>query len=219
MLKNYLKIALRNLARSKAHSFINISGLSFGVACCLLLALYVQDEFGYDRHHQRINDLYRLDTQFEGIVGFDKLASVSPPIPMALQQDLPEVEVAARLVPNFSECLIQYEGNKFFESKTYVADSTIFDVLTYDFLEGNPQKALTDANTVVISESTARKLFGDESALNKGILISQGGDPVNYKITGVFKEQKSFLECHFFMSIMSDGIGYYVRNDPQASTE
>jgi putative ABC transport system permease protein len=160
-----------------------------------------------------------LDTQFEGIVGFDKLASVSPPIPMALQQDLPEVEVAARLVPNFSECLIQYEGNKFFESKTYVADSTIFDVLTYDFLEGNPQKALTDANTVVISESTARKLFGDESALNKGILISQGGDPVNYKITGVFKEQKSFLECHFFMSIMSDGIGYYVRNDPQASTE
>jgi putative ABC transport system permease protein len=92
-------------------------------------------------------------------------------------------------------------------------------VLTYEFLEGNPQKSLTDANTVVISESTARKLFGQESALNKGILISQGGNPVNYKITGVFKEQKSFLDCHFFMSIMSDGIGYYVRNDPQASTE
>ena len=74
MFRNYLKIALRSLVRTKGYSFINISGLSLGVACCLLLSLYVQDEFKYDQHHERLSDLYRIDTQFEGVVGFDKLA-------------------------------------------------------------------------------------------------------------------------------------------------
>src|SRR5258708_26540205 len=83
MLQSYLKIAFRNLFRSKVYSLINISGLSLGIACCLLLALYVQDELSYDQHHQRLEDLYRIDTQFESdIVGFDKLASISPPIAM-----------------------------------------------------------------------------------------------------------------------------------------
>jgi putative ABC transport system permease protein len=152
----------------------------------MLLALYVQDEFGYDRHHERLGDLYRLDTQFESdIGGFDKLASVSPPITMTLKDELPEIEAAARVVPTFGTAnLIQYEGNKFFESNAYVADSTLFDVLTYEFIEGNPKKALADANTVVISESIARKIFGSESALDKNILISQGGEAVNYKVTG-----------------------------------
>ena len=81
------------------------------------------------------------------------------------------------LDPSASENLIQYEDNKFYESDAYVADSTLFDVLTYEFKEGNPKKALTDANTVVISESLATKLFGNESALNKSILITQGGAP------------------------------------------
>ena len=66
MLKNYFKIAFRNLIRTKIYSFINIFGLSLGIACCLLLSLYVQDEFSYDRHHQQLSDLYRLGTQFEG---------------------------------------------------------------------------------------------------------------------------------------------------------
>src|SRR5688572_27132035 len=132
MLQNYLKIALRSLMRTKIYSFINIAGLSLGVTCCLLLALYVKDEISYDRHHERLNDLYRLGTQFDGTaIGFDKLASVSPPITMTLKDELPEIEAAARLVPTFSsENLIQYEDNKFYESKVYVADSTIFDVLT-----------------------------------------------------------------------------------------
>lgn len=220
MLRSYLKIALRSLLHTKVYSLINISGLSLGVACCLLLALYVQDEMGYDQHHDRLSDLYRIDTQFEGVVGFDKLASVSPPIAMTLKEELPEVEDAARLVPPFSsENLIQYEDNKFYESKAYVADSTLFNVLTYEFIEGNPRKALADANTVVISEFLARKLFGDESALNKSILITQGANPVNYKITGVYKQNKSFLDINFFTSIMSEGSGSYIRNNPDAANE
>src|SRR5688572_16059557 len=166
MLHSYLKIALRSLARTKVYSLINVLGLSLGIACCMLLTLYVQDEFGYDRHHERLGDLYRIDTQFEAdVVGFDKLGYVSPPITMALKDELPEIEAAARVVPTFgSSNLIQYEGNKFFESNAYVADSTLFDVLTYEFIEGNPTKALADANTVVLSESLAKKIFGNESA-------------------------------------------------------
>lgn len=221
MLRNYFKIALRSLMRTKVYSLINISGLSLGIACCLLLSLYVYDEFGYDSHHARLDDLYRIDTQFEAnVVGFDKLGSVSPPIPMTLKEELPEIEVATRLVPSFSnQNLIQSEGNKFYEPNALVADSTLFDVFTYEFTEGNPKKALADANTVVISEAMAKKLFGSEPALDKSILISQGGDPVNYKITGVFKKPKSFLDVNFFTSIMSEGSGAYVRNDPEASNE
>jgi putative ABC transport system permease protein len=220
MFRNYLKIAFRSLLRTKVYSLINILGLSLGVACCLLLTLYVQDELEYDRHHERLADLYRVGTQFDGTVGFDKLGSVSPPVTMTLKDELPEVEAAARIVPTFSnEHLIQYEDNKFYESKGFVADSTLFQVITYEFTEGNPAKALADANTVVISEILSRKLFGSEPALNKSILISQGGNPVNYKITGVFKQEKSFLEANFFTSIMSEGSGAYVRNDPEAANE
>ncbi|MDQ2655959.1 MAG: ABC transporter permease, partial [Bacteroidota bacterium] len=221
MLQNYLKIALRSLLRTKMYSLINIAGLSLGVTCCLLLALYVKDEFSYDRHHERLTDIYRLGTEFTtNVIGLDKLGSVSPPITMTLKDELPEIEVAARLVPTFSnENLIQYEDNKFYESKAFVADSTIFDVLTYEFIEGSPHKALADANTVVISALIAGKLFGKEPALNKNILISQGGGPVNYKITGVFKAQKSFLDVNLFTSIMSEGSGDYVRNNPNAASE
>ena len=221
MLRNYITVAFRNLIRTKAYSFINIFGLSLGVACCLLLSLYVHDEFSYDRHHQRLNDLYRIDTQFEGdLVGFDKLGSVSPPITMTLKDELPEIEAAARIVGSFSnENLIQYEDKKFFESNAYTADSTLFDVLTYEFKEGNPKKALADANTVVISEPLAVKLFGKEPALNKSILISQGGAPVNFKITGVYKENNSFLKATFITSIMSEGVGQYIRENENAANE
>ncbi len=222
MFRNYLKIAFRNLMRSKAYSLINICGLSLGVACCLLLALYVEDEFQYDRHHDRLSDLYRIDTQFEAnVVGFDKLGSVSPPIPMTLKDELPEIEAAARIVPTFGSAnLIQYEDKKFYESNAFVADSTLFDVLTFDFIEGTPKKALADANTVVIAESIARKLFGKEPALDKSILITQGGTPVNYKITGVYKPKKTFLDANFFTSVMSEGgSGEYIRKNENAANE
>jgi putative ABC transport system permease protein len=139
---------------------------------------------------------------------------------MTLKDELPEIEAAARVVASFSgENLIQYEDNKFYESNAYVADSTLFDVLTYEFKEGNPKKALTDANTVVISESLAAKLFRNESALNKSILISQGDAPVNYKITGVYKHHNSFLNANFITSMMSEGVGEYIRKNPEASNE
>jgi putative ABC transport system permease protein len=219
MIRNYVKIALRNILRNKVYSLINILGLSSGVACCLLLSLYVREELSYDRHHTRLSDLYRIDSDLNE---YGKLASVSPPIAMTLREEIAEVESAVRIVPppGVVQSLIKRGDDVFYESDGYLADSTLFDVFTYEFKEGSEKDALTQPNTVVISDKLARKLFGDESALDKYIIIDQGGMEANYRITGVFIDNKnSFLRASFFTSMMSQGWGEYLRTDPSASNE
>lgn len=221
MLANYIKIALRNLARNKVYSAINIFGLALGVACCLLLSLYIQDEMSYDKHHQRREDIYRMITTFQSdISGIQKSGTVSPPIAMAVKTEVPEVEGAVRVLHSFAQSLIRYRENLFYEEDAYLADSTLFDVLTYHLIEGNPKRALVDANTVVLSEKLKEKLFGSEPALDKFISISQGGRPVEYKVTGVFSEKnKSIIKANFFTSMTSSGLGEYVTKDKETSNQ
>jgi len=216
MLKNYITIALRNISRNKAYSAINIFGLSLGVACCLLLAFYIQDEFSVDKHLADSDNVYRIVTHFDSDVGIDESGTASPPIAMTAKDEIPEVVSAARLVspPGGGECLIRYEDNVFYEANGFIADSTLFDVLTYTLTEGNPKKALVDANSVVISQTLATKLFGRSEALNKIISISQGGPAADFKITGVFKDNnKSHVMPHFFTSMTSTGWAEYMRSE------
>lgn len=216
MFANYLKVALRNILRSKVYSAINVFGLSLGVACCLMLALYIQDELSYDRHHARLDDLYRLTTKFLSSRGLDASAAVSPPITMTIRDEVPEVEAAARIVaiPGVAQSLIRYGDNVFYETDGLIADSTIFDVFTYEFVEGTPHKALTDPNTVVITDKLAHKLFGNDAALDKIVNINQGGTGVNYKITGVIKDNlKTHLHVNFLTSMMSEGMGAWLRSE------
>src|SRR5690242_9719832 len=139
MLANYLKLALRNLMRNKVHSFINIFGLALGIACCLLLSLYIWDEMSYDKHHHRAGDLYRIITHFQSGSAEDKVGSTSPPIAMTIKDEVPEVEAAVRILnpPGVKEyfttgekekaqSLIQYRDNLFYESDGFLADSTLF---------------------------------------------------------------------------------------------
>ncbi|HCW08350.1 MAG TPA: ABC transporter permease [Cytophagales bacterium] len=213
MLSNYLKIALRNLMRNRIYSTINIMGLALGVACCLLLALYVQDEISYDKHHDRPEDIYRIVTHFQTDLGFQKLGTASPPIAMTMKDEIPEVEVAARVInpPTVSHNLIRYGENLFYETDGYLADSTLFDVFSYQLKEGNPKKALVLGNSVVLSERLAQKLFGNEPAMDKVILISQGGKLRDYKVTGVFRQNfNSHIKAKFFISMTSEGWGEYI---------
>lgn len=220
MLKNYFIIALRNLVRNKAYSAINIFGLALGVACCLLLALYIQDEISYDKHHHRVEDLYRIVTNYQTHLVAQKSGSASPPIAMTLKEELPEVEVAVRVIPSFSQSLIRYRDNLFYEPEAYLADSTLFDVFTYDLKEGNPKHALVEANSVVLSEKLATKLFGNEPALDKIISISQGGKLREYKVTGVFKEKyNSHIKANLFTSMTSKGFGEYVMQEQEWAGE
>jgi putative ABC transport system permease protein len=222
MLYNYFKIALRNIAHSKVYSAINILGLALGIACCLLLTLYIQDEASYDQHHARIDDIYRIVTVKTDDTGEVKWGAVSPPIAMTVKDEVPEVEAAVRVLnpPGVAQSLIRYQENLFYESDGWLADSTLFDVLTYDLIEGNSKKALVEANSVVISKKLSEKIFGDEPALNKVISISQGGELSDYKVTGVFVENyKSHIKANFFTSMTSKGWGEYVTKNNETANE
>ena len=214
MLKNYLTIAVRNLARTKAYSFINILGLTLGISCCLLLTLYVQDEVGYDTHHARYEDVYRINTHFDvPRYGLDKISTVSPPIATVSKNEIPEIEVAARLFP-LPMNLIKYEDKMLYEDGGKIADSTIFEVLTYSFIEGSPKSALKDPNTIVITSKLAKKIFGDQPALNKILSITQDSLAINFKVTGVIKDNpKSHFHPTYFISLASEGSAFVMRSE------
>lgn len=220
MLKNYFLIAFRNLQKHKSFSLINILGLSLGLACCLILTLYIQDELSYDSHLKRKEDVYRLVTEFEGAIGFDKLASASPPIALALADEIPEIEAAARLInPPGAQTLIKHGSDVFYVTDGFLADSSIFDVLTFEVLEGDPKTALVEPNSIAITSALARKLFGNESAINKTFVISQGNEPFQVKVTAVYLEnKKSVVSPSFMVNIRSGGWGQYLLS-PNAANE
>ncbi|MCD9019271.1 ABC transporter permease [Parachryseolinea silvisoli] len=218
MLRNFIIVALRNLRRNKVFSLINIVGLSVGVACCLLLVLYVQDELRYDTYHRDGGRVFRI-TSSSNLSDFKPYPRTSPPIAWGIKDEVPEFETVARIVspPNVTLNLVRYEDKMFYEPDGYLADSTIMSVLTFPFIEGNPTKALTHPNSVVISGTMARKLFGNESALGKVLNINQGGPAVDFTVTGVMQPPaNSHLRVNFFASMTSDGWGAYVRQDDVA---
>jgi putative ABC transport system permease protein len=216
MLKNYLKVAVRNLMRNKTYSAINIFGLALGVACCLLLTLYIRDEMSYDKHHGRTEDIYRIVTNFKTDNGFRKSPAVSPPIAMTLKNEIPEVEAAVRVLRSFEESLFRYKDNLFYESEGFLADSTLFNIFNYNLTEGDPKHALVETNSVVLSQILAEKLFGRESALDKIVSIAQGDSPIEYKVTGVFKQTpNTIIKASFFTSMSSQGLGEFVSSEMQ----
>lgn len=219
MLSSYLKMACRNLWRNKIYSTINILGLALGVACCQLLSLYIWEEMSYDKHHHRGGDIYRIVSNFQSELVVNKTGAVSPPIAFTVKDEVPEVEAAVRILSppdakhyfstgekEKTQSLIRYGDNFFYEQDGLLADSTLFDVLTYDLVEGNPKKALVNANSIVLSQRLARKIFGELSPLDETISISIGGRLGEYKVTGVFNEKHhSHINANFFISIGSSG--------------
>ena len=143
MISNYIKIAFRNLVRFKAYSAINITGLAIGMACCILILLYVYDEMSYDHFNKNSDRIYRIVV--DGALGDNSFnaAVTAAPLRSALLQDYPEVEAVTR-IRNFGFPVLRYEDKIFSEEKFYWVDSTFFDVFTVNFLEGNPKAALTN---------------------------------------------------------------------------
>ncbi len=183
MIKNYFKIAWRNLWRNKAFSFINIFGLSIGIATCLVIMLFVQDELSYDRYNKKADQIVRVI--FRASINGEKIneANVMPPVAQTLLADYPEVQQATR-VRSGGLPLVTYDNKTFKENGFVFADSNFFQVFTLPFLKGNAATALTQPNTLVISEATSEKYFGKNDPLGK--VLSFNGSPL--KITGVFKK-------------------------------
>ncbi|MEJ2636778.1 MAG: ABC transporter permease [Calditrichia bacterium] len=200
MFKNYLKIAFRNLIRHKGYSFINITGLAIGIATCLLILLYVTDELSYDRYNEKADQIYRVC--IHGIVGTNEFnqAVTSAPMAKALVNDYPEVIAATRFV-NLGFPVLRYKDRVFSEERFFSADSNIFDVFTIPFLEGDPKTALTQPNTIVITQSMARKYFGDEDPMGK---VLNSDNRRDYQVTGVVKNVPHNSHFHFdFLASLS----------------
>ncbi|GAB3643470.1 ABC transporter permease [Spirosoma arcticum] len=221
MLRNYLKITWRNLAKNKVFSFINIVGLAAGLSCCMLICLYIYDELSYDTQHKDRSQLYQIGTVFIRPDGETKTADTPYPVADALQLEYPEISSVTRLVGLFvdDKTLLRYDAgaNKsrvFYETKGYLADPTFFSFFSYDFIEGDGEQALKNPNALVLSEEIARKLFGNQPALNKVVHVeSNTNGNGNYTVTGVFRPGSvpSHIDGRFFISFAGGGLSQYVK--------
>ena len=182
MFRNYLKVAVRNLKRHKGYSFINIAGLAIGMACSILIAIFVFYELSFDKHHDKAKQVYRVCAQF-GPTTDMRGAFTAPPMAQELLNDCPEIIHAARYSPWPRNYLVSTGEKKFLEKGIKYADASIFDVFTIPFITGNPKTALSDPFTIVITEGIARKYFGEKNPLGKLLRFEDREE--DYLVTGV----------------------------------
>ncbi len=192
MLINYLKIALRNIVKTRIFTTINILGLAIGMAACLLILHYVLYEKSYDRFHENSERIYRLryertDGQGESV----RFASCCPPAAARIRDKYPEVEKIGRIVRY--RAAVSYRDMNFMEERMYFAEPDFLEILKFKFIEGNPLTGIRDPNTAFISQSTAQKYFGNENPIGKTVSLDKKTD---YLITGIFEDipQNSHLK-------------------------
>lgn len=225
MLKSYLKVAWRNLLKSKVFSLINILGLTIGITVCLMIYLFILNEFSFDKFHANKKNIYRV------MRGFDKnkerVPYLSGPYATALLNDFPgEIKSAVRVMPTSG--VITLGTTSFNEKRLYMVDSNFFRFFSFPLLKGNPATALQDPNGIVLTESTARKYFGKEDPMNKIIELNKSR---KLKVTGIAKDVPSnshldfdavvpisiFLHEDFFNVWINNNHFVYVQLDEHAS--
>src|SRR3989339_1484206 len=184
MILNYLKIALRNIARHKSFSFINIIGLALGIASALLIFMWVYDEITFDKFHKQIDQIYRVE-QDQFYNGEAYHVNVTPyPSGEGWKMEVPEIEDAIRFA-NTGNLLLKYEEKSFFESGIVAVDSTIFSVFSFDLEYGDPKSALTKPLSLVLTKEMSEKYFGNENPIGKIIRVD---NQYEFTVTGVMKK-------------------------------
>ncbi|MFC5271877.1 ABC transporter permease [Adhaeribacter terreus] len=184
MLKNYIKIAWRNLVRNKVYSAINILGLAIGISACILIFLFVRDEMTYEEHFDKADRIFRVTNDINLQGQTDKFALTPFPLADALKKDFPVVQAVTRVMP-IGKQTVWLEDKVFSEENFYFADSTFFRIFNYPFLYGDPSTALDAPKTVVITDELAKKYFGSvENAMGQTLKFSKNP----HKITGVFHD-------------------------------
>ena len=204
MVRNYLKIAFRNIAKQKLFSFINILGLSIGMAASLFVVLYIIDELSYDQFHTDIESMYRMD--LNGKLSGQEIITISscPPLGPAMVNEIPEIKSYLRIL-QLGDILVKNEIDTFVEDKgMFYADSNFFEFFDFALLEGDRHSVLTEPNTVVISEEAAIKYFGDQPAVGQQLTFFNSNQ--TYKVTGVAANQPSNSHLHFRMLLSSTGV-------------
>jgi putative ABC transport system permease protein len=199
MFLNYLKIAIRTLLKNQKLSIINIFGLATGMACSLLIFLFVENELSYDRFHKDSNSIYRVVKDFINDDG-SRIpdATTSAPLAAAMQREIPEVISVTRIHPSWGgTTLIGYGDTRMTEEKVWRVDSSFFDVFTFPFIKGDRKHALSDVNSVVLTESAARRYFGEEDPIGKTLKLNERDDVT---VTAVMRDVP--VESHFHFDFL-----------------
>jgi putative ABC transport system permease protein len=194
MLKNYFKIAFRNLKKYKFISFVNLFGLTVGMTCCLLILTYILNETSYEKYNPDAGRIYRVTRSFnnaEGIVSLH-LGAVAPPFAPLLQNDFPDIQKITCLLPN-GNTPIRYGEKIFTEQNLFFADENLFDVFHVKVLKGNPKTSLKDPFCVMLTPQIARKYFGNNDPMDQFIRMD---NQYNLKVTGIYEPLPTATHMH-----------------------
>jgi putative ABC transport system permease protein len=198
MIQNYFKVALRAILKNKLTSVINISGLAFAMACCLLIFLFISDELSYDRHISKADRIYRVTREFLSPDGSTTLhlGHVAPPFGPLLKNDFPDFEEVVRTRQNYT--LVTRQDNPeapkaFNERNCFYAEPAFLSMFDVEMVAGNRERALQDPFTLLISETTAKKYFGDEDPQGKRLRFN---DQFDFEVTGIFKDFPAQSHLH-----------------------
>jgi putative ABC transport system permease protein len=198
MISNYFKIAWRNLLKNRFYSLINCIGLTVGLGVGILILLWVQDEMGYDKFHKQADQIYKLENRVGTGSSQQIWQSTVAPIATFARRELPEVKDAVRLTYNSVYTLFKYKEKVFNENNSAFVDPSLFSVFDFNLIKGNPSKPFTDKHSVVVTETTARRYFGDENPIGK-VITSK--DHTSFTISGVVRDlphNSSFKSDMFF---------------------
>ena len=217
MLKNYFKIAWRNITRHKAFSFINIFGLAIGLASCIIIMLYILNESSYDKDQKDRDRIFRIASQSSKEQA--PWVAVAAPIGFAAKDNLPEVEEVTRLMtfPEIAKMLVSYKNDaaqkQFFETNGYYVDSTYFQIFTYQFIYGNGKTALNEPNSIVISSAMSQKYFGNTDPVGKSLLINTPFGEFNYTVKAVFNNSKykSHIPANCLLSMRNNDMWNWIQ--------
>lgn len=203
MLKNMFKIAIRNAARHKQFTFLNIVGLSIGLTACLLIGLYVQDEYKYDKHFKDLDRIYRVNMPMIWGDWEEEFSSTGPNVAIAMQEDLPEFEHVTRIHEPDADYLSydRPDGTRlqFDERDFFVADTNFFEVFSFEFVKGDPKSAFQRPGQLVITEETAVRYFGNDEPIGKTIHIERGESAGDLLVSGVIKNISIHSHIQFDM--------------------
>lgn len=200
MIKNYIKIALRNIRRYKGYSFINIAGLTVGMACFILIFLWVYDELNYDTFHTYSNRLFRIILKKADDPRDPGMPSTPYILPQILKDEYPEIVEVTRVRTRGYPSAVRCDDTSNYEQRFFLADPSFFSMFSYDFAAGNPQTALNDPHSVVITQDAAHRYFGDEDPMGK---VIRWNDTADLEVTGIIEKvpYNSHLQFDFMASL------------------
>lgn len=182
MIKNYLKIAVRNLTRNKIFSFINIAGLSLGLTCCMLIVLYTKDEVSFDRFHENKDQLFRIKVTMSDDRETRTIGSTNAIHGPSFKEEIPEIKEIVRAQSN---TFVTRKGNELLSEDVLFAESNFFNVFSMPLLSGNPESVLSNINSIVLTEAIAEKYFNTKDAVGKTMELKVGDDFERFIVSGI----------------------------------